>query len=534
MKNRLLTQIFDLKDVKKSIATVLLLLTLSILPNILMLGKISNWVEFLHLLLLIIGSSFTYYVAISLYSLSRILSISLLSIIFAINSFAVYAIAKYNVSINYNLYFDIFGNNLDEIIRYSGAIISVGVIKYFVLLFIFPLALTIFCIKKNYVSFKFSFIALARILLILICVGIYALSIRSSKHYMPNKNNIKEITSAFAPNNYIYGGFQYYKKQRRVMRQNLKTILPDAVISQNKNNINVILIVGESARSDHFSINSYERKTNPKLETLLPSGNLTSFKNFTSCGTSTWHSVPCMFSRMTSDEFSLPVKEENIISVLDRLKINTYWFSTQSSCITTCDKMVNKEVGLSGDEILLERLQNTLLNNKQSSKLIVLHHNGSHYPYHPFFKKNHEKFAPFCQKNDFTNLCDKSSIINAYDNTIVSTDEFIFNVINLAKKYPNSIVIYTSDHGQSLGENGIYAHNQPKIYAPFEQIHVPLIIWTSDSLKKEYKITSKCLDAKRGHSHDSIFHSILNLFNVKAADYNSDLDIFSKCREVGH
>jgi len=488
----------------------------------------------MHFLLLIIASCITYYATISLYSKSRALTISLLSIIFLINSFATYAIAKYNVSIDYNLYFDIFGNSLKETIRFSGAIISVGIVKYLIFLFALPLALIIFCIKKNYISYKFSKIAAIRILIILLAAAIYMISIRASKYYMPNKLTTKQITASFAPNNYLYGGFQYYKKQRRVMRRNLKPILMDATVLQNKD-VNVIFILGESARSDHFSINSYPKKTNPKLETLLKSGNLFTFKNFTSCSTSTWHSVPCIFSRMNSEEFALPVKEENIISALERLKINSYWFSSQGSCITTCDKMVNKEINLNSDEALLAKLSD-LLPKISGSNFIVLHHNGSHYPYYPFFKKDHEKFMPFCQSNDFTNLCDQDAIINAYDNTIVSTDEFIFNVINIAKKLPNAIVIYTSDHGQSLGEGGIYAHNTPKIYAPREQTHVPLIIWTSPSLKKDYKITDSCLSPAKAYSHDNIFHSILNLFNIKASDYNKDLDMFARCHltQIGH
>ena len=92
-----------------------------------------------------------------------------------------------------------------------------------------------------------------------------------------------------------------------------------------------------------------------------------------------------------------------------------------------------------------------------------------------------------------------------------------------------AVVIYASDHGESLGENGIYLHGFPYNFAPKEQKEIPFIVWTSDSFKKEYALDSKCLGSKEAYSHDNIFHTILGLFSIQTKLYKKDLDVFAGC-----
>jgi lipid A ethanolaminephosphotransferase len=47
-----------------------------------------------------------------------------------------------------------------------------------------------------------------------------------------------------------------------------------------------------------------------------------------------------------------------------------------------------------------------------------------------------------------------------------------------------SAVLYMSDHGESLGEKGLYLHGMPYFIAPKEQTHVPSIAWFDKQFSK--------------------------------------------------
>ncbi len=111
---------------------------------------------------------------------------------------------------------------------------------------------------------------------------------------------------------------------------------------------------------------------------------------------------------------------------------------------------------------------------------------GSHGPaYYKRYPKAFEKFTPTCKTNQFSK-CSNEMINNAYDNTIVYTDYFLSQVIALLKKNQThqSAVLYMSDHGESLGEKGLYLHGMPYFIAPKEQTHVPSIAWFDKQFSK--------------------------------------------------
>jgi lipid A ethanolaminephosphotransferase len=93
-------------------------------------------------------------------------------------------------------------------------------------------------------------------------------------------------------------------------------------------------------------------------------------------------------------------------------------------------------------------------------------------------------------------------------------------------------MLYVSDHGESLGENGFYLHGLPYALAPREQIQVPMLLWLSEGLRERLSIDAACLKAKRHapFSHDYVFHSILGLSNVQTAIYRPGRDLFNSCR----
>ncbi|TOK17226.1 phosphoethanolamine transferase, partial [Vibrio parahaemolyticus] len=119
------------------------------------------------------------------------------------------------------------------------------------------------------------------------------------------------------------------------------------------------------------------------------------------------------------------------------------------------------------------------------------------------------------------------------------TDFVLEQTINKLKtledKY-NTALIYVSDHGESLGESGMFLHGMPYGLAPDFQKRVPLIMWMSPSFKQAKHINTDCLSKEAQnagkYSHDNVFHSLLGIMDVKTQAYDGQLDIFKTCRTV--
>ncbi len=305
----------------------------------------------------------------------------------------------------------------------------------------------------------------------------------------------------------------------------------------------LVLVVGETARAENFSLNGYEKNTNPRLS----NENIINFPNTHSCGTATAASLPCMFSNLKQSGYSdSEVKQnENLLDVLKHAGVNVVWLDNNSGCKGVCQrvttinleslkipKLCNDEECY--DEILLQEL-NKVTANLPDNSVVVLHQKGSHGP--AYYKRHPERFKAFlpeCTRNEVQD-CSEAEIKNAYDNTILYTDYFLAEVIKSLKSKAssyNTAMIYMSDHGESLGENGIFLHGLPYAFAPEQQTHIPFILWLSDSSKDSFHLQPECLKehGNEAYSHDNLFHSVLGLLEIKTHVYESTYDIFASCK----
>jgi lipid A ethanolaminephosphotransferase len=185
------------------------------------------------------------------------------------------------------------------------------------------------------------------------------------------------------------------------------------------------------------------------------------------------------------------------------------------------------------DEILLQGLDQ-LLRDNDGDLLLVLHQQGSHGPsYYKRTPKAFKRFLPECNRDNVQD-CERQTIINAYDNTIVYTDHVLARLIDLleTQAYPTAM-LYVSDHGESLGEYNIYLHGLPPAIAPSQQTHVPMIFWASPEFFKAKTIDPDLLAASRAnpYSHENLFHSFLGLFEVQTALYEPSRDLFFPARK---
>lgn len=341
----------------------------------------------------------------------------------------------------------------------------------------------------------------------------------------------------------LYSLFRALKKNNPGKpREPLKVIAADAEKPAATRPKAVILVVGETARAEEFSLNGYQRDTNPRLSTQ----NIVNFTDVQSCGTDTAESLPCMFfhlgkSRYSRDEAK---KYENMLDVLQRSGVQVSWRDNNSGSKGIADRVAFEDLtnvageplcstGECYDEILLKGLDERLRKNS-GDMFIVLHQKGSHGPsYYKRSPKDFKLFLPECTKDNVQD-CDRQSIINAYDNTIVYTDTVLSKVIELLKgqKYATAM-LYVSDHGESLGENNIYLHGLPYAIAPKQQTQIPMVFWASDSFMQENALDRALLTRHRTDkfSHDYLFHSMLGLFHITTELYRPELDLFQSARK---
>lgn len=305
----------------------------------------------------------------------------------------------------------------------------------------------------------------------------------------------------------------------------------------------VVMVVGETARADHFSLNGYKRETNP----LLKKENIVNFPNFWSCGTSTAHSVPCMFSHFGRTEFEKPEAKaaDNALDILKRAGVNVLWRDNNSSSKGVADR-VTYEHFMSPeknticdpecrDEGMLVGLQEFIESHPKDDILIVLHTMGNHGPaYYKRYPKRFEKFKPVCKSNDMGS-CERQEVINAYDNAILYTDYILSKVIELLKHNDDTFetsMFYVSDHGESLGENGLYLHGMPYFIAPEAQKHVPAVMWFGKNFDAEplAKLSTRRLEHL---SHDNIFSTLIGLFEIRTEAYDVNMDILDHSKPEG-
>jgi lipid A ethanolaminephosphotransferase len=341
------------------------------------------------------------------------------------------------------------------------------------------------------------------------------------------------------PSYWIYSSGAALATQFSSSQKKFSTYGTDAIIppSDHQREL-VIMVVGETARSDHFSLNGYQKKTNPLLE---GEEGVLSFKDVMSCGTATAISVPCIFTHFGRDEFSLEkaAATDNLLDVLKYTHdIDILWRDNNSNSKGIGDRnhyqdfkdpIINSQCDPEcRDTGMLIGLQEYINRSKSKDIFIVLHQMGSHGP--AYFKRtppSFQKFKPMCQTSDL-NKCTQEEISNAYDNTILYTDFFLSETIQLLKKNRhqfNVALFYVSDHGESLGENNIYLHSLPYFIAPKEQKHVPLIMWFGGNYNKMANLDLLKGKIDRPFNHDYVYHTILGLFEIKTSVYRRELDL---------
>ena len=360
------------------------------------------------------------------------------------------------------------------------------------------------------------------------------------KHYASFFREHRILRDYTNPTYWIYSVGDYLHDTLKTIDTTLKPIALDAVIRRDANASHklVILIVGEAARADHFSLNGYEKETNPELSKT----NVINLSRTYSCATSTAESVPCMFSVYTRSDYSYEKAQhtENILDILHRTgQVALLWRDNNSDSKGVAERIAYQNFktptlnpvcndGECRDIGMLKGLDDFIAEHPKKDILIVLHQMGNHGPaYYKRYPRDKEHFTPVCRTNKLE-TCKREAIINAYDNALRYSDIFWVESIRFLQQYDKhykTALIYMADHGESLGENGIYLHGIPYFFAPEAQKHIGAFLWFGKQWQNDNRIRNLRHKRNETFSHDYLFHTLLGIFDVKTKIYDPSLDL---------
>ena len=460
---------------------------------------------------------------------SRYTTKPILIAVLLLSSLAAYFMDTYDVIIDTNMIRNILETNVNE----SMDLMSLRLAGYFLLLGVIP-SVIVYRLNIDYLPLKARLFRNLKTIGVALAV-IFVLIFAFSRFYTSFFREHKPLRLYTNPSFYIYSVYKYVNRALAHEEKGFHKIGRDAAIPATDTGRElIILVVGEAARADRFSLNGYGRETNP----LLKKEAIINFPDFTSCGTDTAVSVPCMFSSFGRAQYDGKKARhtENLLDVLGRAGVNILWRDNNSDSkgvalraqyedFKSPDKNPLCE-GECRDEGMLAGLQEYIDSHRKGDILVVLHQMGNHGPaYYKRYPDSFEKFTPACKSNQLEK-CTREEISNAYDNAILYTDYFLSKVIGLLKKNSGrfeTAMLYVSDHGESLGENGLYLHGFPYYLAPETQKHIPAIMWFGNN----FDVDKKRLASRSAQpfSHDNLFHTMLGFMEVTSTVYRPEMDI---------
>ncbi|MDO4435239.1 MAG: sulfatase-like hydrolase/transferase [Cardiobacteriaceae bacterium] len=334
----------------------------------------------------------------------------------------------------------------------------------------------------------------------------------------------------FSPVDALYNFHRAYKSLKKMKRDYLQVedLTQRYHYQSQVEDLLVVVVLGESTRGDHFSLLGYPKQTNPRLSKIP---DLYPFLA-TSCDTLTINSLHCLASPLLAKEQGRSVKQSSFGQIFRYLGYQTHIYSLQTLsgfyAYLGYDTLISKyqitaeQADGARDRALLPYVLKAIASYQGGKQLIIAHTLGSHQTYADRINPNLIPFQPYCQKPDVAE-CSREDLGRAYDNTVVAVDDFLADIIEALRPH-KALLLYVSDHGESLGEDGHYFHGQPVQTAPKEQFSIPMVWWFSESYRNSeqgallVEKIKQAFEQKLLLSHDEVFHSILGCAGVVSYD----------------
>lgn len=458
------------------------------------------------------------FVCFTLFSLSRVTLIVLTPIAAVLSAVAAYFVSTYNVQITENTLALLYESNLDEARGMIGAELLLWVLA--------ALGASAVLIVQLHRSFgvcrRRDRLLAATAIAVLLLLG-------------PRPAGLRGLHMSLLPVSVLASSNVYFREQRELgkLMQSRRDLSREGAAHFQDQELTVVLVIGEAARSANFHVNGYERETSPNLDALGP----LSFPDVYSCETNTRFAVPCLMTRGTEADLELPYRETSLVSVFRGLGFETTWISNQA--MFWSGSLVQRKFTMTATSAIAQEAKNVIFINKsgdidftavrdeniippfekalaggRKNRLIVVHMAGSHWRYDSHYPESYRKFTPVCRDNN-PSRCTPEEMRNSYDNSLLYTDFVLGELIRRAAG-DKSIVFFVSDHGEALGETGRYLHYRAS-NDPFMR-NAATFVWVSDAFAAAYpeRVAALRENLLRRLAHDNIFHTLLDCAGVEA------------------
>lgn len=388
----------------------------------------------------------------------------------------------------------------------------------------------------------------SKLVTMVVCFGIIGvIAVPYYKDYASIARNNQKMQKDIVPTYAISSAVKFIHTKYFAAKMIYQPIGKDAAmtVEPNRKPHLTIVVVGETARAQNYELGGYSRETNFYTKTIK---NILYYKNVTSCGTATAVSMPCMFSLLGMKNYSRAAfdSQDNVIDFLNNAGMKSIWIDNNTGAKgiaaktkyirTSEDPLTKCGEEECVDEVMLPIIDREIKTMQGNPVIIFVHGLGSHGPtYYKRYPREFAFFKPECMTSDLTK-CSQQQIINTYDNTLRYTDHFISKLIERLQDQEeiyDTALLYASDHGESLGEGGIYLHGFPYAVAPDTQKRVPMMAWFSDEMLAHKGLTFSCMkkmSEEQSFSHDNLSHTILDLMDVTASEINLKKSLLEQCR----
>jgi glucan phosphoethanolaminetransferase (alkaline phosphatase superfamily) len=297
-----------------------------------------------------------------------------------------------------------------------------------------------------------------------------------------------------------------------------------------------VLVIGETSRAENWSLYGYERETTPKLKQKQ---GLVFFDDAITQSNTTHKSVSIMLSAASAENYDVIYKQKSIIEAFKEVGFTTVFLSNQGANNTftqyfaeSADYYRNiRSVGTklvtveNYDDALLPIFRHCI-DSIQNNLLIVMHTYGSHFNYQERYPRKFSKFKP----DNVTEITrkEKEKLLNAYDNTILYTDDFLAQITDILENTEAcSAMLYASDHGEDILDDSrmrfLHASPNPTFY----QLRIPMIAWFSGNYHNDFptKVSAAKINKTKPIATNSIFHTLLDIASINTSYLNQDLSL---------
>jgi lipid A ethanolaminephosphotransferase len=411
-----------------------------------------------------------------------------------------YFIAKYGVAIDTSMVQNTIHTDFTEV----GQLMSLQMIPYVVFLVILPVLIILSVDIEFQPSGRYLFGSL-KLFSVAFCIALACLYAEYSAILRAGNVSNKYIVYSLAPINIISSSISAASKsvkpylKRSEKEVNARVLSPD--------NLVVVLAIGESSRRKNFSLYGYDRKnTNPVLQKISGLHLL----DGVAARASTLYALPEILAK---DDIKLT-------TLVSKAGVPTYCYvnyTLYENCASVGETKP-KNCGHGGkcyDEDVIPLLKSNVTTYASGYRFIVLHlGGGSHGPvYSDRYPPEFQQFKPMCNDADVAARCTLEQLYNSYDNTILYVDHVVGQIVQtLEQSGVPYVLIYLSDHGESLMEGGVMFHGMPPGMAlPDEQSQIPLIVKSSVPIS---------IVERAEYGQPAVFDTVLDLFSIQSAGFD--------------